>query len=246
MSSAGGVTTEPGVAGFLEADHAGIDALLSASVVGDTFDLSVYGAFRGRLLRHIGMEEKILLPFARAAQPDTPLAVAKQLKLDHGALVSLLVPRPTRRIVEQLRALLAAHNPLEEGEGGVYRISARLAGTGEGSFFAGFKPRRRCPNPPNTSGGGQAARRSSLWFSPPTSRRMEPGTAGGKRRVRPGTGEGPSSRRARLSSAHLPAPFLRDRRKPMATAVEDKRVDQLRFRHRTRAIRKAAQASDSF
>lgn len=135
MSSADGATTDAGVAGFLEADHAGIDALLSASVVGDTFDLSVYGAFRGRLLRHIGMEEKILLPFARAAQPDALLAVAKQLKLDHGAIVSLLVPRPTRRIVEQLRALLAAHNPLEEGEGGVYRLCARLAGTEEGELL---------------------------------------------------------------------------------------------------------------
>jgi hypothetical protein len=135
MSSAGGVTTEPGVAGVLEADHAGIDALLIASVVGDTFDLSVYGAFRGRLLRHIGMEEKILLPFARAAQPEAPLAVAKQLKLDHGALVSLLVPSPTRRLVEQLRALLAAHNPMEEGPDGFYRICARLAGTGEGELL---------------------------------------------------------------------------------------------------------------
>ena len=94
MRSARVPTTAAGVADFLESDHAGIDDLLSASVVGDAFDLSVYGAFRGRLLRHIGMEEKILVPFARAAQPEAPLAVAKQLKLDHGALVSLLVPSP--------------------------------------------------------------------------------------------------------------------------------------------------------
>ena len=47
MSSADAATTDAGVAGFLEADHAGIDALLSASVVGDTFDLSVYGSLSG-------------------------------------------------------------------------------------------------------------------------------------------------------------------------------------------------------
>ena len=71
-------TTAAGVADFLESDHATIDDLLSASVVGDVFDLSVYGAFRGRLLRHIGMRRRFWFRLRAAAQPEAPLAVAKQ------------------------------------------------------------------------------------------------------------------------------------------------------------------------
>ena len=51
------------------------------------------------MLRHIAMEEKILLPEARRLRDDVALPIAKQLRADHAALALLLVPTPTREII---------------------------------------------------------------------------------------------------------------------------------------------------
>ena len=80
---------------------------------------TAYAEFRNGLLRHIGLEEKILLPAARAARSGEPLAIASKLQLDHGALSSLLVPTPTPAIVAVIRAILECHNLLEESPAGV-------------------------------------------------------------------------------------------------------------------------------
>jgi hypothetical protein len=51
------------VARFLAEDHRQLDPLLqSAGVESGLMDESAYHQFRAGLLRHIGMEEKILLP----------------------------------------------------------------------------------------------------------------------------------------------------------------------------------------
>jgi hypothetical protein len=116
---------------FLVADHARLDALFAqATAHVEQIDLPIYEEFRGGLLRHIGMEEKILLPTARRLRGGEPLPIARQLKLDHAALAALLVPTPTMSIIEDLRAVLAAHNPLEEDPGGLYQTCEELA-TGE-------------------------------------------------------------------------------------------------------------------
>ena len=118
---------------LLRRDHERLDGLLRAAespAGGDS-----YQAFRGGLLRHIGIEEKILIPFIRRADPDTPRAVVAQLRLDHAALAALLVPTPTPTIIERIRAVLAAHNPLEEGDGGFYEICSRLAAGEEGALL---------------------------------------------------------------------------------------------------------------
>ncbi len=48
---------------FLVQDHARLDALLTRAVAGaGGVDLAVFGAFHEGLLRHIALEEKILLP----------------------------------------------------------------------------------------------------------------------------------------------------------------------------------------
>jgi hypothetical protein len=107
-------------------DHERLDGLLRAAGAGPTIDVGPYEAFRGGLLRHIGIEEKILIPFARGRNPEVP-ALARQLRLDHGAIAALLVPTPTPGLVAQLQAVLAQHNSLEEGEGGLYEICAQLA-----------------------------------------------------------------------------------------------------------------------
>jgi hypothetical protein len=112
---------------YLADDHARLDeALRRATSRPDAIEPLAYGEFRAGLLRHIGMEEKILLPLARAARGGEPISIASRLRLDHGALTALLVPTPTPAVVSAIRTILDAHNPLEEGPGGVYEQCEQL------------------------------------------------------------------------------------------------------------------------
>lgn len=113
------------VEAFMTEDHARLDALLRAS----NGDDDEYRAFRGGLLRHIAMEEKVLLPFARAAR-GAPLAIAAQLRADHSRIARLLVQSPTRALVDELCAVLETHNAIEEGPTGLYATCDALAGDG--------------------------------------------------------------------------------------------------------------------
>jgi len=114
---------------YLADDHMRIDnALQRATSRPETIEPTAYSEFRAGLLRHIGMEEKILLPTARAARGGEPLPIASKLRLDHGALTALLVPTPTPDIVAAIRTILERHNRLEEGPGGVYEQCEQLAG----------------------------------------------------------------------------------------------------------------------
>src|SRR5215471_19239239 len=100
---------------YLVDDHARLDAALER---GD------YTEFREGLLRHIGMEQKIVLPIIGT----TPLT--ERIHLDHGALAALLVPTPTPAILNAIRTILQNHNPLEEGHGGLYEECERRLGAG--------------------------------------------------------------------------------------------------------------------
>jgi hypothetical protein len=114
---------------YLADDHARLDALLErAGSESDKIDMSAYAQFRSGLLKHIGMEEKILLPAARRIRGGEPLPVAARLRLDHGALTALLVPTPTASIIRVTRAILKTHNPIEEDAGGMYDQCEQLLG----------------------------------------------------------------------------------------------------------------------
>jgi hypothetical protein len=114
----------------LSRDHERLDALLSrAASPPDHVDLVAYGEFRAGLLRHIAMEEKVLLPAAQESQGGLPLPAAKRLRLDHGALSALLVPTPTPAIVATIQRILKEHNRIEEGAGGVYEACENLVGS---------------------------------------------------------------------------------------------------------------------
>jgi hypothetical protein len=114
---------------YLADDHARIEGLLQrATARPDSIDSEPYAAFRAGLLKHIAMEEKILLPAAQRMRGGEPLALAARLRLDHGALAALLVPTPTRSIVAAIRSILKAHNPIEEGPDGLYAQCEQLAG----------------------------------------------------------------------------------------------------------------------
>jgi hypothetical protein len=106
---------------LLSDDHRRLDALLDrATADPEKTDHSAYAEFRAGLLKHIGMEEKILLPAVQRRCGGKPLPVAAALRLQHGAIAALLVPTPTPDIIGTLRHVLGGHNPLEEGPGGLY------------------------------------------------------------------------------------------------------------------------------
>jgi hypothetical protein len=110
-------------------DHARLDGLLREAVARPhVIDRAAYAQFRAGLLKHIGMEEKILFPEAQRRRGGEPLPVAAKLRLDHGALAALLVPSPTHAIVAAIRSILTGHNVIEEQPGGPYEVCERLAG----------------------------------------------------------------------------------------------------------------------
>jgi len=121
---------------FFRRDHARLDELLHRADEGATIDRESYESFRGGLLRHIAMEEKVLLPEARRLRGGEPFASAKLMRADHAALAALLVPSPTHDLIARIREVLLEHNPLEEDPGGLYETCEQLAGDGVAALLA--------------------------------------------------------------------------------------------------------------
>lgn len=121
-------TTGP-VTRFLTEDHRRLELLLQSALnSGGRVDQVVYDQFRTGLLRHIGMEEKILLPTAQRLRGGEPLPLAPRLRLDHGAIAALLMPTPTAGLIVTLRKILDMHNKIEEGPEGLYETCDTLTG----------------------------------------------------------------------------------------------------------------------
>ena len=121
---------EPGsVTRFLAEDHRRLEHLLQTALASaDHVVQGTYDHFRAGLLRHIGMEEKILLPAVQRWNGGRPFSIAAKLRLDHGALAALLMPTPTTDIIGTIHRILEQHNLAEEGPDGWYEICDRLAG----------------------------------------------------------------------------------------------------------------------
>ena len=82
---------------FFTKDHRRIEELLDlATKKPDEIQMEYYHRFRAGLLTHIKMEEKILFPAAQKANGGIPVPLAAKLRLDHGAITALMVPRPRR------------------------------------------------------------------------------------------------------------------------------------------------------
>jgi hypothetical protein len=106
---------------FFAEDHRRLGALLERSVAEPgRVDPGPFEEFRAGILRHIGMEEKVLFVEARRARGGEPLPLAARLRVDHGAIAALLVPTPTPDIVAKIGSVLSPHNRREEDPGGVY------------------------------------------------------------------------------------------------------------------------------
>jgi len=112
---------------FFSSDHRRLERLLRhATAARDRIDAEAFSHFRAGLLRHIGMEEKVLLPAAREAREGVALPLAHRLRLDHGAIASLLVPTPGHAVVNRLLSVLEPHNIFEEKPGGLYETCDEL------------------------------------------------------------------------------------------------------------------------
>ena len=138
---------------MLAEDHARLDGLLrDAMTEAGLIDRAAYAEFRAGLLKHISMEEKILLPTAQRLRGGEPLALAARLRLDHGALAALLVPTPTPAIIAALRSILGAHNVVEEGPGGVYEGCEQLVGAEADALLAQLHAAPAVPVAPYSDG----------------------------------------------------------------------------------------------
>ena len=114
---------------YFESDHKRIEGLLNrATEKSGEFEMKAYGEFRAGLLRHIGLEERILFPAAQKVKGGEPFPSLPKLRLDHGALTALMVPPPTHAIVAAIRAILVAHDAIEESPDGPYDVCEQLAG----------------------------------------------------------------------------------------------------------------------
>lgn len=112
---------------YLTGDHDRLDLLLDASIRDDdSIDDQSYAEFRRGLLRHIGIEQKILFIELKRRSGDSELI--RQLHRDHAALSALLVPPPSKEGIATIRAILEQHNPLEEAPGGLYEIFEEATG----------------------------------------------------------------------------------------------------------------------
>ncbi|TKB67727.1 MAG: hypothetical protein E8D47_04045 [Nitrospira sp.] len=60
-------------------------------------------------------QKKIFCMRLMRIQGGEPRPIASKLRLDHGAIASLLMPPPTVFIIATIRAVLKVHNTIEEG-----------------------------------------------------------------------------------------------------------------------------------
>jgi hypothetical protein len=106
---------------FFTNDHRRIEELLDKAIEDvDSIQMDYYHRFRTGLLKHIKMEEKILFAAALKANGGTPLPLAAKLRLDHGALTSLMVVPPGPQVIKVLRHVL------EQQPGGMYDMCEQL------------------------------------------------------------------------------------------------------------------------
>lgn len=112
---------------FFTEDHRRVEAILEEATRDiNNIDEDLYREFRIALLTHIKMEEKILFPAAQRANNGEPLEYQAQLRLEHGAITTLMVPTPTPDLIKVLKYVLDIHDEVEEKKGGMYEACEKL------------------------------------------------------------------------------------------------------------------------
>lgn len=112
---------------FFTADHRRLEQIFEeATKDKHQVDLELYHKFRVGLLTHIKMEEKILFVAAQKANEGQALPLQAKLRLDHGALTSLLVCFPSPDVLQVMEHIMERHDLLEEQQGGMYEACEKL------------------------------------------------------------------------------------------------------------------------
>jgi Hemerythrin HHE cation binding domain len=102
-------------------DHRRLETLLRRAILSaGTIDETAYAEFRVGLLKHIALEEKILIPAFKTGRENISHALASQLRKEHGALAALLVLPPSIMTRDAILGLLQHHNKREESPDGLY------------------------------------------------------------------------------------------------------------------------------
>ena len=128
---------------YLIEDHRQLHELLNRSDA-DGLDGEAFAAFRAGLLRHIGIEEKILFPAVKR-RLGAPLEATLRLRVEHAALTSLLVPSPDRPLIDEIRRLLERHDAREEGPGGVYDACEAALGEETAALYIRARDQKAVP-----------------------------------------------------------------------------------------------------
>jgi hypothetical protein len=132
---------------FFAADHRRLGTLLERSISeGGGVDLEPFDEFRAGILRHIGMEEKVLFPAIREGRRGEPHPGAAGLRVDHGAIAAILVATPTPALIGQIASILKPHNRREEEPGGVYEAADEALGPATAERL--LEELRAFPEPP--------------------------------------------------------------------------------------------------
>ncbi|MBS1567904.1 MAG: hemerythrin domain-containing protein [Bacteroidetes bacterium] len=149
---------------FFTADHRRLEAILDAAFADPkAIDHRLYDQFRAGLLRHIGMEEKILFVAAQQANGGEPLPIQAKLRLDHGALTSLMVIPPGEALTQVIRHVLDLHDELEEKPGGMYDACEHLTKHQTEDLLARLAQVPETPvHPPNPSPKAIGAARRAM------------------------------------------------------------------------------------
>jgi hemerythrin-like domain-containing protein len=112
---------------FFTKDHRRLEKIFDKATENENnIQEELYHQFRVGILKHIKMEEKILFPAAQKANGDIPIPLAAKLRLDHGAITSLMVVPPSPEVIKVIRYILEIHDELEEKNGGMYDICEQL------------------------------------------------------------------------------------------------------------------------
>ncbi len=150
------------VTDVLIADHDRLHALIHTAMTEPVFNTEAFAEFRVGLLRHIGIEERILFPAVTQARGGEPLSRALALRIDHAALSTLLVPTPDAALCAEILLILTPHDAKEEGDDGVYAECEALLSAEESAALAdraAATPSPRCSahydgdNIPRTAAG---------------------------------------------------------------------------------------------
>lgn len=100
---------------YLADDHRRLDALFhSVSIDPNRVDGTAYQQFRVGLLRHIGMEEKILLPAAQRLNSGGPAFDSCETPARSWRLAALLMTTPTAAIIKAIHGILANHPKIRQ------------------------------------------------------------------------------------------------------------------------------------